>query len=89
LKNFDYDSDLGQDLTEYTLMVDPMAVSTAESGDVRVQQAEILIEMKFPPNYPETAPQFRLVRPGLRMLVRCSSASGEEAVSLIYISSLS
>lgn len=70
MKNFDYDSDLGQDLTEYTLMVDPMAVSTAESGDVRVQQAEILIEMKFPPNYPETAPQFRLVRPGLRMLVR-------------------
>jgi hypothetical protein len=70
LKNFDYDSELGQDLTEYTLMVDPMAVATAESGDVRVKQAEILVEMKFPPDYPSSAPQFRLIRPGLRLLVR-------------------
>lgn len=82
LKNFDYDSDLGQDLTEYTLMVDPMAVSTAESGDVRVQQAEILIEMKFPPNYPETAPQFRLVRPGLRMLKPISSLNVGHGISV-------
>lgn len=69
MRNFDYASELGQDLTEYTLLVDPMAVSTAESGDVRVKQAEILVEMKFPPDYPHSAPQFRLIRPGLRLQV--------------------
>lgn len=73
MRNFEYDTPLGQDLTEYTLRVDENAVA----GNRRIEQAEILIEIKFAPDYPHSAPQFRLIRPGLRLDVRlpCSEFS--------------
>jgi len=78
LRNFEYDTPLGQDLTEYTLRVDENAVA----GNRRIEQAEILIEIKFAPDYPHSAPQFRLIRPGLRLDKPIVSLNAGHGISL-------
>ncbi len=52
---------------EYAIILDPMSVARAESSDAQIKQAEILMELKFPPDYPYQPPMLRLIRPGLRL----------------------
>eukprot|EP01114_Cavostelium_apophysatum_P014512 TRINITY_DN3787_c0_g1_i6.p1 TRINITY_DN3787_c0_g1~~TRINITY_DN3787_c0_g1_i6.p1 ORF type:complete len:1009 (+),score=225.69 TRINITY_DN3787_c0_g1_i6:144-3170(+) len=57
LSGFGEDTPIGRDLTEWTLRHTNIMDGIAELP------REILLEMKFPPNYPHEPPLFRIVKP--------------------------